>query len=60
MNFFIFQSHEVVTPDDIRLEAQSPTGRVIKMDGDGMYHAQFGPDEIGTSKETLSHMIETD
>ncbi|XP_060565823.1 filamin-A-like isoform X3 [Ruditapes philippinarum] len=41
-------SHETVTPDDIRLEAESPTGRLIKMNGDGMYHAQFGSDEIGT------------
>ncbi|XP_053403623.1 filamin-C-like isoform X4 [Mercenaria mercenaria] len=40
-------SHTTVTPDDIRLEAESPTGRLIKMNGDGMYHAQFGADEIG-------------
>lgn len=43
----LLQSHTTVTPDDIRLEAESPTGRLIKMNGDGMYHAQFGHDEIG-------------
>ena len=37
----------MVTADDVRLEAVSPTGRVIRMNGDGMYHAQFGPEEIG-------------
>ena len=47
MYIMSFQSHEVVTPDDVRLEAESPTGRVIKMNGDGMYHAQFGQEEIG-------------
>ena len=51
-----FQSHEVVTPDDVRLEAVSPTGRVIRMNGDGMYHAQFGPEEIGLYlKEFVCH-----
>ncbi|XP_052286746.1 filamin-A-like isoform X2 [Dreissena polymorpha] len=47
-------SHTTVTPDDIKLEAQSPTGRLIKMNGDGMYHAQFGADEIGEWKVTLT------
>jgi len=42
-----FQSHKTVSPDDIKLEAESPTGRLIKMNGDGIYHAQFGKDEIG-------------
>ena len=45
-----------MTPDDVRLEAVSPTGRVIRMNGDGMYHAQFGPEEIGLYlKEFLCH-----
>ena len=42
-----FQSHTTVTPDDIKLEAESPTGRRIKMNGDGDYHAQFSAEEIG-------------
>ena len=41
----------MVTADDVRLEAVSPTGRVIRMNGDGMYHAQFGPEEIGLYRE---------
>ena len=45
--FDFFQSHTTVTPDDIKLEAESPTGRRIKMNGDGDYHAQFSAEEIG-------------
>ena len=29
------------------MEAEAPTGRVIRMAGDGHYSAQFTPDEIG-------------
>ncbi|WAR27609.1 FLuncharacterized [Mya arenaria] len=47
-------SHTTVTPDDIKLVAESPMGRLIKMNGDGMYHAQFSEDEIGEWTVTLS------
>jgi len=46
-------SHTLVAPDEIKLEAESPTGRLIKMNGDGTYHAQFGADEIGLWKVAL-------
>ncbi|KAK7090869.1 filamin-C-like isoform X2 [Littorina saxatilis] len=34
-------------PDQFKVEAESPSGRVIRMVGDGHYSAQFTPDEIG-------------
>ncbi|XP_071084444.1 filamin-C-like [Haliotis cracherodii] len=34
-------------PEKIRVEAEAPSGRIIKMTGDGHYTAQFMPSEIG-------------
>ncbi|XP_069103934.1 filamin-A-like [Argopecten irradians] len=39
--------HDIVSKDEVRVEALSPTGRLIKMTGDGCYHANFSADEIG-------------
>ena len=46
-SWMTYQSHEIVSKDEVRVEAESPSGRVIKMTGDGYYNAQFAPDEIG-------------
>ncbi|XP_076435753.1 filamin-A-like [Babylonia areolata] len=34
-------------PEQFKVEAEAPSGRVIRMCGDGHYSAQFTPDEIG-------------
>ena len=47
MFFSLFQSHEIISKDEVIVEAESPNGRVIKLTGDGTYNAQFTPDEIG-------------
>ena len=39
----------VFDPDKFKLEAVAPTGRVIKISGDGHYAANFNKDEIGQS-----------
>ncbi|XP_060068988.1 filamin-A-like [Ylistrum balloti] len=41
------KNHDIVSKDEVRVEATSPTGRVIKMTGDGYYNAHFSADEIG-------------
>ena len=50
-SWLTYQSHEMVSKDEVRVEAESPSGRVIKMTGDGYYNAQFAPDEIGTNTQ---------
>jgi hypothetical protein len=47
--FLFQQTDDILLKDDIKLEAVSPNGRVIKMSGVGTYNAQFEPDEIGTN-----------
>lgn len=47
----LFQSHDIISKDEVYVEAESPSGRVIKLSGDGSYNAQFTPDEIGTYKK---------
>ncbi|KAL8593939.1 hypothetical protein ACOMHN_021791 [Nucella lapillus] len=37
----------VFDPEQFKVEAEAPSGRVIRMCGDGHYSAQFTPDEIG-------------
>ncbi|OWF47629.1 Filamin-A [Mizuhopecten yessoensis] len=39
--------HDIISKDEVRVEALSPTGRIIRMTGDGCYHAHFAADEIG-------------
>lgn len=34
-------------PELFKVEAEAPSGRIIRMNGDGHYKAQFTPDEIG-------------
>ncbi|KAK3096080.1 hypothetical protein FSP39_022879 [Pinctada imbricata] len=46
-------SHEMVSKDEVKVEAESPSGRIIKMTGDGYYNAQFAPDEIGVWRVTM-------
>ncbi|KAL5004346.1 hypothetical protein ScPMuIL_017802 [Solemya velum] len=46
-------SHQIESMDGVRIESESPSGRVVKMTGDGLYHAQFSPDEIGEWKVSL-------
>lgn len=41
------QTDDILLKEDIKMEAVSPNGRVIKMSGVGTYNAQFEPDEIG-------------
>ena len=41
------QTDDILLKEDIKMEAISPNGRVIKMSGVGTYNAQFEPDEIG-------------
>ncbi|XP_076453914.1 filamin-A-like [Babylonia areolata] len=38
---------QLYDPDQVKVEAEAPSGRVIRMAGDGHYSAQFTPDEIG-------------
>ncbi|XP_052103817.1 filamin-C-like isoform X2 [Mytilus californianus] len=46
-------SHEIISKDEVIVEAESPSGRVVKLTGDGNYNAQFTPDEIGEWKVSL-------
>ncbi|KAL3847015.1 hypothetical protein ACJMK2_017952, partial [Sinanodonta woodiana] len=46
-------SHTLVDPEEVRVEAVSPTGRLIKMNGDGVYHAKFSPREVGIWKVSM-------
>lgn len=47
ITYVCFQSHEIISKDEVIVEAESPSGRVVKLTGDGNYNAQFTPDEIG-------------
>ncbi|XP_022288939.2 filamin-A-like [Crassostrea virginica] len=44
---------DILLKEDIKMEAVSPNGRVIKMSGVGTYNAQFEPDEIGEWRVAL-------
>ncbi|XP_012935156.2 filamin-C [Aplysia californica] len=40
-------------PEKLKVEAVAPSGRVIKISGDGQYAAQFNADEIGRWKVSM-------
>lgn len=46
-------TEDILLKEDVKIEAVSPNGRVIKMSGVGTYNAQFEPDEIGEWRVTL-------
>ncbi|XP_062597927.1 filamin-C-like [Saccostrea cucullata] len=46
-------TNDILLKDDIKIEALSPNGRIIKMSGVGTYNAQFEPDEIGEWRVSL-------
>ncbi|XP_050393994.2 filamin-B [Patella vulgata] len=45
--------HKPFDPERVRIEAVAPSGRVVKMTGDGHYSAQFLHTEIGEWKVSL-------
>lgn len=51
--FFSAQMSGLFDPERFRVEAEAPSGRVIRISGDGNYAAQFNADEIGRWKVAM-------